>query len=87
VERLDLTHLVTYAKHGKPVSLPIWVGRPQGLTMEVQVEDDGESKCQVVMIWIGVESSNNITPHESEQTSIWSFNARNGCELLGKEEA
>jgi hypothetical protein len=22
VERLDLTHHVTYAKHGKPVSLP-----------------------------------------------------------------
>lgn len=55
--------------------------------MGVQVKEDGESECQVVMTWIGVESSDNIIPHESEQTSIWSFNARNGCELLGKEEA
>jgi hypothetical protein len=55
--------------------------------MEVQVKEDGESECQVVMTWIGIESSHNIIPHESEQTSIWSFNARNGCELLGKEEA
>ena len=55
--------------------------------MEVQVEEDGKSECQVVMTWIGVESLNNITPHESEQTSIWSFNARNRCELLEKEEA
>jgi hypothetical protein len=55
--------------------------------MEMQVEDDGKSECQVVMTRIGVESLNNITPHESEQTSIWSFNARIGCELLGKGEA
>ena len=65
----------------------IWVERSQGPTTEMQVEEDGKSECQVVMIWIGVESSDNITPHESEQTSIWSFNARNRCELLGKEEA
>ena len=55
--------------------------------MEVQVEEDGKSECRVVMTWIGVESLDNITPHESEQTSIWSFNARNRCELLEKEEA
>ena len=55
--------------------------------MEVQVKEDGKSEGQVVMTGIGVESMDNITPHESEQTSIWSFNARNGCELLGKEEA
>ena len=55
--------------------------------MEVQVQEDGKSEGQVVMTWIGVESSDNITPHESEQTSIWSFNARNGCKLLEKEEA
>jgi hypothetical protein len=55
--------------------------------MKVQVEEDGGSECQVVMTWIGVEFVDNITPHESEQTSIWSSNARNGCELLGKEEA
>jgi len=55
--------------------------------MEVQVWEDGKSEYQIVMTWIGVESLGNITPHESEQTSIWSFNARNGCELLGKEEA
>jgi len=55
------------------------VGRPQGPTTEMQVEEDGKSECRVVMARIGVESSDNITPHESEQTSIWSFNARNGC--------
>jgi hypothetical protein len=55
--------------------------------MEVQVEEDGKSKSQAVMVWIGIESLDNITPHESEQTSIWSFNATNRCELLEKEEA
>jgi hypothetical protein len=55
--------------------------------MEVQVEEDGKSERQAVMTWIGVESLDNITPHKSEQTSIWSFNARNRCELLEKEEA
>ena len=55
--------------------------------MEMQAEEDGKSECQVVMTRIGVEFVDNIIPHESEQTSIWSFNARNGCELLGKEEA
>lgn len=55
--------------------------------MEMQVEEDGKSECLVVMTRIGAEFYNNITPHESEQTSIWSFNARNGCELLEKEEA
>ena len=64
-----------------------WVGRPQGPTMEVQVEEDGKSEGQVVMTRIGIEPMDNITPHESEQTSIWSFNARNRCELLEKEEA
>jgi hypothetical protein len=53
----------------------------------VQVEEDGKSESQVVMAWIWVESLDNITQHESVQTSIWSFNARNGCELLKKEEA
>ena len=56
-------------------------------TMEVQVEEDGKSEGRVVMTRIGVESLDNITPHESEQTSIWSFDARNGCYFLGKEEA
>jgi hypothetical protein len=40
-----------------------------------------------VMTWIGIEPSDNIIPHESEQTSIWSFNARSRCERLEKEEA
>jgi hypothetical protein len=52
------------------------VGRLQSLTTEMQVEEDGKSEGQVVMIWIGVESLDNITTHESEQTSIWSFNAK-----------
>jgi hypothetical protein len=50
--------------------------------MGMQVEDDGKSECQAVMAWIGIESLDNITPHESEQTSIWSFNATNRCELF-----
>jgi hypothetical protein len=53
----------------------------------MQVEEDGKSESQVVMIWIGVESLHNITPHESEQTSIWSFKARSRRNLLEKEEA
>jgi hypothetical protein len=44
--------------------------------MEMQVEEDGKSECRVVMARIGVESLDNITPHESEQTFIWSFNAK-----------
>jgi len=44
--------------------------------MEMQVEEDGKSECRVVMARIGIESLDNITPHESEQTSIWSFNAK-----------
>jgi hypothetical protein len=44
--------------------------------MEVQVEEDGKSECRAVMVWIGVEFMDNITSHESEQTSIWSFNAK-----------
>ena len=87
VERLSLTHYIAYVQHDKPVLLPIWVGRPQGPTMEVRVEEDGESECQIVMTWIGIESSDNIILHESEQTSIWSFNARSRCERLEKEEA
>ena len=55
--------------------------------MVVQAEEDGKSECQVVMTRIGVETIDNITPHKSEQTSIWSFNARNRCKLLEKEEA
>jgi len=53
----------------------------------VQVEEDGKSERQVVTTWIGVESSDDITLHESEQTSSWSFNAKTRCELLEKEEA
>jgi hypothetical protein len=55
--------------------------------MKVRVKEDGKSECQVVMTWIGIESLDNIIPHESEQTSIWSFNARNRCLILEKEEA
>jgi hypothetical protein len=55
--------------------------------MGVQVEEDGKSESRVVMTRIRVESFDNITLHESEQTSIWSFNARSRCELLEKEEA
>ena len=55
--------------------------------MEVQAEEDGKSECLVVMTRIGVESTDNIIPHKSEQTSIWSFNARSRRELLEMEEA
>ena len=44
--------------------------------MELWVEDDGKSKGHSVTGWIGVELSGNITPRESEQTSIGSFFTR-----------
>ena len=61
VERLSLTHYIAYVQHDKPVLLPIWVGRPQGPTMEVRVEEDGESECQIVMTWIGIEPSATLS--------------------------
>jgi len=37
VERQGLTHLVTHTKHGKPVSLPLGAGKPQGMLLAVRV--------------------------------------------------
>jgi hypothetical protein len=41
--------------------------------MMLRVKEDGESECQSVMEWIGIEAQADIIPHESEQTSIWSL--------------
>jgi len=40
------------------------------------VEDEGKSEGRSVMERIGVASQGNITPRESEQTSLWSFSVR-----------
>lgn len=55
--------------------------------MEMQVEEGGASEGCPVMGQIGIEPFGNIIPCESKQTSAWSFNATNRCELLEKEEA
>ncbi|MBA3440647.1 MAG: hypothetical protein H0T92_12330 [Pyrinomonadaceae bacterium] len=44
--------------------------------MEWLVEEDGASQRRSVMERIGVEPQSNITPRESEQTSIWSLVTR-----------
>ena len=44
--------------------------------MEQRVKEDGESEGCAVMVQIGVAVMTNITPRESEQTSIWSFITR-----------
>jgi len=38
----------------------------------VREEEDGRSEGHPVMGWIGVEPTCNITPRESELTSVWS---------------
>ena len=42
----------------------------------LRVEEDGKSEDRSVMERIGVEPKGNITPRESEQTSIGSFITR-----------
>lgn len=44
--------------------------------MILWVEEDGESECQPVMGWIGIEANANIIPRESGQTSIGSLITR-----------
>jgi hypothetical protein len=39
-------------------------------------KDEGESEGRSVTERIGVAENSNITPRESEQTSLWSFGAR-----------
>lgn len=85
VERLDLTHHVNYAKHGKPVPLPNLGRKAVRSNDEVQVAEGGKSKGRPVMGRIGIEPFGNIIPCESKQTSAWSFNTRNRCELLKKK--
>jgi hypothetical protein len=72
-KRRGLTHLVIQMEHGKPVSLPSGAGRPQGMLLEVRVEECGKSECRPVMGRIGVEPRSDITPRESGQTSTGSF--------------
>ena len=56
-ERENLPHSVTQAEHGKPVSLPLWVGMPQGRLMVMRVRDVGTSECRAVMARIRVATS------------------------------
>jgi len=45
-------------------------------------KDSGESECRAVMVRIGV-----VAPPEREQTSAWSFFARELVEFLLREES
>jgi hypothetical protein len=49
--------VVTTAEHGKPVRSPFGVGRPQGPTKAVWVEDGGESERPAVTVGIRVATS------------------------------
>ena len=53
----DLTRSVTHVKHGKPVSFPLGVARPQGRATAVRVEDGGKSEGLTVMAGIRVATS------------------------------
>jgi len=53
----DLTRSVTHGKHGKPVSFPLGVARPQGRATAVRVEDGGKSEGPTVMAGIRVATS------------------------------
>jgi hypothetical protein len=44
--------------------------------MGLRIEEDGGSESSFVMREIGVAPWGNITPRESEQTSVWSFITR-----------
>lgn len=55
-KRQGLTHFVTHAKHGKPVSLPLGAGEPQGTLLAVRVKECGESESRPVIGQIGIES-------------------------------
>ena len=87
VERLDLTHHVTYAKHGKPVSLPEWVGRPQGPTMAMQVEEGGKSESCPVMRQIGIEPKATSPVRKRADFRLVSHCKETEANLLEKEEA
>ena len=51
-------------------------GFSQGGLMVWSAKEEGESEGRPVMGRIGVAEQSNITPRESEQTSLWSFGAR-----------
>jgi RNA-directed DNA polymerase len=51
-------------------------GELQGKLKGMRTKEDGKSQSPLVMRRIGAESKDNITPRESEQTSVWSFITR-----------
>jgi hypothetical protein len=55
--------------------------------MGVRVWEGGTSEGHPVMGCIGVESSDKITPHESEQTSTWSLITREAEKPTSGEKA
>ena len=55
--RQDLTHVVMYAKHGKPDAPPAMAGQPQGRLMVQRIRECGKSKCRPVMGWMRVAIS------------------------------
>jgi hypothetical protein len=71
-----LSHLVTHAKHGKPVFLPVRAGGPQGKLLGMQVEDAGESEGRPVRGRTGIEPQGDVILRESGQTSGGSLVAR-----------
>jgi hypothetical protein len=54
--------------------------------MGLRIEEDGESERSVVMREIGVALLGNITPRESEQTSVWSAHSRERMNNRQQEE-
>ncbi len=66
-------HSEIHTEQGKPVTLPVTAGEPQGKLLVLRVEEFGKSKCFSVMeeIPTGVQVG-----RESEQTSEWLLMAR-----------
>jgi len=56
-QRPDLTRSVASAERGKPVALPLGVGRSQGRPTGLRVQDGGASEGRPVMGRIGVATS------------------------------
>ena len=49
--------------------------------MRLRAKENGKSEGRSVIEWRGIACQNNIIPHESELTSVWSFRTRK----LGKQ--
>ena len=67
--RQDLTHSGIHTEQGKPLPLLTQESKLQGKPIEVRVKDDRKSEGHLVMRWIGVAGTTNITPSESRLIS------------------